>query len=168
MSTVFTTDIHYNLSIYSNFCVLLTEKATITQPIPFHGTLQGKEVFPDSSLISMQVFCVQPTPENTIKKKGIKIPPKLIKNKQIKFYFTAPYPAIQSMQERVSRPVSNTTASVSLSSFSKLKTLSTKCTLVDFSFLCSTEWHPIVFQLLKQIQASVMYNKQQVASLCFQ
>lgn len=48
----------------------------------------------------------------------------------------------------MSSPVCNTAASVGLSSFPKLKTLSTKCTLIDFSFFSSAERHPVIFQLL--------------------
>ena len=34
-----------------------------------------------------------------------------------------------------------------LSSLAKVEALSTKCSLVDLTILCSTEWHSIVLQL---------------------
>ena len=54
---------------------------------------------------------------------------------------------IQGVKHSVARPVSSTCASVCLSSFAELKTLSTKRSLVDLAFLCPRERETIVFQL---------------------
>merc|ERR1719357_1965887 len=52
--------------------------------------------------------------------------------------------SIQGVQQTVSSSVSNTAASVSLTTFSILVALSTKRSLIDFAFGCSAERHAIV------------------------
>ena len=51
------------------------------------------------------------------------------------------------MQQGMSCPISNSTASVSLPTFSVIITLSTKCSLVNLALFCTAEWHAIVFKL---------------------
>lgn len=46
-------------------------------------------------------------------------------------------PSEKSMQHRVTSSICHCTTSISLSSFAKFKTLTTECSLINFSFLCS-------------------------------
>ena len=57
------------------------------------------------------------------------------------------YPAIECMQHRMSSPISYTARAVSLSTFSEIQTLTSKCTLIDFAVVHSTEGHANVLQL---------------------
>ena len=57
------------------------------------------------------------------------------------------YLSIQSVEKRVTSSVSHTTAPVSLTTFTKLETLTPKSPLVDFAILSTTERHPIVLKL---------------------
>lgn len=55
--------------------------------------------------------------------------------------------SIQSVKQRVACPVGNSAASVSLATLTIIITLTTKGTLINFTFLCATEWHSIIFKL---------------------
>ena len=55
--------------------------------------------------------------------------------------------SIQSVKQRVACPVRNSAASVSLATLAIIITLTTKGTLINFTFLCATEWHSIIFKL---------------------
>lgn len=57
--------------------------------------------------------------------------------------------SIQSMKQWVTSPVSDSTASVSLTPFSIIVTLSSKCTLIYLPLLCSAKWHSIILKLKK-------------------
>jgi len=60
-----------------------------------------------------------------------------------------PHPAIERVQQRVSRPVRHTAAAVGLASFSKFETLTSKCPLVDLPIFSAAERHAEVLQLEK-------------------
>jgi len=54
----------------------------------------------------------------------------------------------------VSCPVCHAAAAVGLASLSKLETLTSKGSLVDFPFLSAAEWHTKVLQLGKEKRVS--------------
>ena len=62
----------------------------------------------------------------------------------------ASYPSIKSVQEGVTCSVSHTAASVGLTSFAKLQTLTTKSTLVNLAVVRAAEGHSEVLQLQGQ------------------
>lgn len=53
------------------------------------------------------------------------------------------------MKKRVTCSVGNSTAPVSLASFTIIITLSTKCSLIYLALFCTTKWHSIIFKLYK-------------------
>lgn len=57
------------------------------------------------------------------------------------------YPAIESMQHRMSGPISYTACTVGLSTPAIIQALTSECTLVDFTIVHSTERHSNVLQL---------------------
>jgi len=69
------------------------------------------------------------------------------------------YPAIQCVQHRMSSPVSNAAGPVSLSALTKVQTLSTKCSLVDFAVVHTAEWHANVLHLKSNNNSKMSLNK---------